>query len=55
MATRTSGDTLLGTVLGAAAGFFIEFSHNDVHLATLQQWVAGGLEDLVAREEFGSD
>jgi hypothetical protein len=32
---------LLGTVLGIAAGFLIGFSHNDVHLSTLQQWVAG--------------
>jgi hypothetical protein len=33
---------LIGTVLGAAAGFLIGFSHNDVHLATLRQWVVGG-------------
>jgi hypothetical protein len=33
---------LLGTVLGIAAGFLVGFIHNEVHLATLQQWVAGG-------------
>jgi hypothetical protein len=33
---------LLGTVLGIVAGFLIGFIHNDIHLSTLQQWVAGG-------------
>ena len=34
---------LLGTVLGSFAGLLVGFIHNDVHLATLQQWgVADG-------------
>ena len=32
----------LGALLGIVAGFLIGFTHNDVHLATLQQWVSGG-------------
>jgi hypothetical protein len=33
---------LLGAVLGIVAGFSIGFNHNGIHLATLQQWAAGG-------------
>jgi hypothetical protein len=33
---------LLGTVLGIAAGLLVGFAHNNVHLATLQQWIAEG-------------
>jgi hypothetical protein len=33
---------LLGTMLGIVAGLLVGFTHNNIHLATLQQWVAGG-------------
>jgi hypothetical protein len=33
---------LLGIVLGIVAGLFVGFTHNDIHLATLQDWVARG-------------
>jgi hypothetical protein len=33
---------LLGTVLGIAAGLLVGFAHNNIHLATLQQWIAEG-------------
>ena len=32
---------LLGTVLGIVAGLLVGFTHNDIHLTTLQYWVAG--------------
>jgi prepilin signal peptidase PulO-like enzyme (type II secretory pathway) len=31
---------LLGTVLGIVAGLLIGYTHNDIHLTTLQNWFA---------------
>jgi hypothetical protein len=33
---------LVGAVLGIAAGLLAGFAHNDIHLATLQQWIVEG-------------
>jgi TctA family transporter len=33
---------LLGTVLGIAAGLIAGFALNNIHLTTLQQWIAEG-------------
>jgi prepilin signal peptidase PulO-like enzyme (type II secretory pathway) len=46
---------LLGTVLGIVAGLLVGFTHNDIHLTTLQYWVAGnGIRWAVSGAFFGA-
>jgi prepilin signal peptidase PulO-like enzyme (type II secretory pathway) len=46
---------LLGTVLGIVAGLLVGFTHNDIHLTTLQHWVASsGIRWAVLGALFGA-